>query len=219
MKTAIVLGATGLIGKHLTEKLLSDEDYSKVKTFTRRRIEIDHPKLEQHIVNFDRIDEWKNNIRGEVLFSAMGTTIKKADGRAAQYKIDYTYQYEFAEAAAENGVGKYCLVSSAGANPRSKNFYLRIKGELENKISELAFGNISIFRPSLLLGKRDEKRFAEELGAMFLEPVTRFIPLLRKYRPVKAETVAKYMIDIASREYNTKVIIYSSAQIQTAFNS
>lgn len=219
MKTAIVLGATGLIGKHLTENLLSETGYSLVKTFTRRRIEIDHPKLEQHTVNFDRIDEWKNLIKGDVLFSAMGTTIKKAGSRAAQYKIDYTYQYEFAEAAAENGVGKYCLVSSAGANPGSKNFYLRIKGELENKISELSFGNISIFRPSLLIGKRDEKRFAEELGAVFMEPVTKFIPFLRKYRPVKAETVAKFMVRTASRESNTKVTVYSSAQIQTAFNS
>lgn len=123
MKTAIVIGATGLIGKHLTKLLLDNPAYSNVKVFVRRSINISNPKLEEHIVNFDEIAKWKDKITGDELFSAMGTTIRKAGSKEAQFKIDVTYQHEFAKAAAENGIKSYFLVSSSGANAKS-NFFL-----------------------------------------------------------------------------------------------
>lgn len=131
MKTAIVIGATGLIGSHLTNKLLGDERYSKVKIFVRRTIDIVHPKLEEEIVDFDDLSKWKNKITGDELYSTMGTTIKQAGSKETQFKIDFTYQYIAAKATADNGVEKYLLVSSAGADHKSKNFYLKIKGSLE----------------------------------------------------------------------------------------
>ena len=135
MKTAIIIGATGLVGNQLIEKLLNDNRYNRIKIFVRKPSSITHPKLEEHAVDFEKLEQWKNKITGDEIYSAMGTTIKKAGSKEAQYKIDFTYQYECAKAASENGVGKYLLVSSAGANSKSGNFYLRIKGELDEKVS------------------------------------------------------------------------------------
>ena len=108
----------------------------------RRSLNINNPKLEEHIVDFDKIELWKNNLSGDELYSALGTTIKKAGSKEAQYKIDFTYQYEAAKAASENGVKKYLLVSSLGANSKSSNFYLRMKGSLDEKVQQLSFDQI-----------------------------------------------------------------------------
>ena len=117
MKTAIVIGATGLVGSLVTQKLLEDNRYDKVKVFVRRSLNINNPKLEEHIVDFDNIELWKNNLSGDELYSVLGTTIKKAGSKEAQYKIDFTYQYEIAKAASENGneftnVGRVDVISS-----------------------------------------------------------------------------------------------------------
>lgn len=213
MKTAIVIGATGLIGGHLTSKLLSDSRYSKVKIFVRRSININNPKLEEHIVNFDEIDKWKDKIHGNELYSAMGTTIRKAKSKKLQYKIDVTYQYEFAKAASENGVDGYFLVSSAGANPKSKIFYLKIKGELEEMVGTLRFKKIRIFRPSLLTGKRDEKRFGEKAAERLLNIVVPIFPFLKNQRPIKGESVAAVMIKIANDAGEEKIKIYEPDDI------
>lgn len=168
MKTVIVIGATGLIGKLLTNKLLSDNRYDLVKIFVRRSSGTQNPKLEEHIVDFEHIESWKDEITGDELFSAMGTTIKQAGSKDVQYKIDYTYQFEVAKAAVKNGIENYVLVSSSGANSKSRNFYLRIKGELEDAVGILPFKKIIIFQPSLLLGERKEKRAGETIAAFFL---------------------------------------------------
>jgi len=213
LKTAIVIGATGLIGRHLTSKLLSDSRYSKIKIFVRRSININNPKLEEHIVNFDEIDKWKDKIHGNELYSAMGTTIRKAKSKKLQYKIDVTYQYEFAKAASENGVDGYFLVSSAGANPKSKIFYLKIKGELEEMVGTLRFKKIRIFRPSLLTGKRDEKRFGEKAAERLLNIVVPIFPFLKNQRPIKGESVAAVMIKIANDAGEEKIKIYEPDDI------
>lgn len=213
MKTAIIVGATGLVGGQLTNKLLNDDRYNLVKIFVRKPSGINHPKLEEHIVDFDKLETWKNKITGDELFSAMGTTIKKAGSKDAQYKIDFTYQYECAKAASENGVGKYLLVSSAGANANSRNFYLRMKGEVDEKVSELPFKQIYIFRPSILAGKRKERRRGEEIGTFMVKFFTQIIPPLKKYRPIEAETVAGAMIKAANQTYQDKLVIYELDQI------
>ena len=213
MKTAIVIGATGLIGKHITKLLLDNPAYSKVKVFVRRSLNISNPKLEEHIVNFDEIDNWKTKIIGDELFSAMGTTIRKAKSTSIQYKVDVTYQYEVAKAASENGVSSYFLVSSSGANAKSKLFYMRIKGELEDKVQQLPFNKIRIFRPSLLLGDRPEKRFGEKAAENILKIVVPIFPFLKNQRPIEGEKVADAMIASANKEDSDRTKIYELNEI------
>jgi uncharacterized protein YbjT (DUF2867 family) len=213
MKTAVVIGASGLIGKSLVKKLLDDNSYKSVKVFVRRTINISNSKLEEHIVDFDKITDWKNKISGDELYSAMGTTIKKAGSKEAQYKIDVTYQYEFAKAAAENGVTSYFLVSSSGANANSKLFYMKIKGELEEKVKLLPFNKIRIFRPALLLGERDEKRFGEKAAEKLLKIVVPLFPFLKNQRPIEGEKVAKAMIVSANEDNKERIKIFEPLEI------
>ena len=213
MKTTLVIGATGLVGNFITLKLLDDNRYKKVKVFVRRSLKINHPKLEEHIIDFEKIEAWKDQLIGDELYSALGTTIKKAGSKDAQYKIDYTYQYEVAKAASQNGVLKYLLVSSAGANYKSGNFYLRTKGKLDEVVQQLSFKQIFIFRPSILTGERNEKRFGESLGIKIAGTITKLIPALKKYRPVEAKRVAEAMIKSANQELSDKIKIYQPDEI------
>lgn len=213
MKTAIVIGATGLVGNLITLKLLEDNRYNKVKVLVRRSLNINNLKLEEHIVDFDEIELWKNNLIGDELYSALGTTIKKAGSKEAQYKIDYSYQYEAASAASKNGVKIYLLISSAGANYKSSNFYLRMKGSLDEKVQQLSFKQIRIFRPSILVGYRNENRFGESLGIKIAGTITKIIPALKKYRPIDAAQVAEAMIKSANQTISDKIIIYHPEEI------
>lgn len=213
MKTAIVIGATGLVGNQITQKLLGDDRYAKVKVFVRRSLNLNHSKLEEHIVDYDKIESWKNKLTGDELYSALGTTIKKAGSKETQYKIDFTYQYEAAKAASENGVKKYLLVSSAGANSKSSNFYLQMKGNLDDKIQHLNYEQIYIFRPSILVGERSEKRFGESLGIKIAGTITKIIPALKKYRPIEASKVAEAMIKSANQNLSDKIRIYQPEEI------
>ncbi|HSW53831.1 MAG TPA: NAD-dependent epimerase/dehydratase family protein [Ignavibacteriaceae bacterium] len=213
MKTAVVIGASGLIGKTLVRKLFEDNRYNSIKVFVRRSINILNSKLVEHIVDFDKITDWKNKITGDELYSAMGTTIKKAGSKEAQYKIDVTYQYEFAKAAAENGVSSYFLVSSSGANAKSKLFYVKIKGELEEKVKLLPLNKIRIFRPSLLLGERDEKRFGEKAAERLLKIIVPLFPFLKNQRPIEGEKVARAMIVSANEDDKERIKIFEPLEI------
>ena len=204
---AIVIGATGLVGSQLVRELLEDNRFETVTVFARRKSERSHPKLKEQIVDFNKIDKWADQIKGDVLFSAMGTTLKRAGGKEAQYKIDYTYQYEVAKAAARNGVSKYVLISSAGANFKSKIFYSRMKGELDEAVRKLNFNKIVILRPSILDGDRQEKRAAESVSLKISRWLTKFI--FKKYRPIKDQTVARAMINsILDEDKKASYFIY-----------
>lgn len=212
-KTAIVVGATGLVGSHLLNKLLKDQRYIKIKVFTRRTTGITHPKLEEEIIDFNLIEKWGVKITGDELFSSLGTTLKQAGSKEKQYLVDYTYQYEVAKAAAENHVSKYILVSSAGSHRFSPNFYLRMKGILDYEVSQMPFEKIVIFQPSALVGKREKPRFFEKSSIKMINVITRIVPLFKKYRPIKAETVADAMINAANDSSFEKLLIYKSDQI------
>lgn len=213
MKSAIVIGASGLVGSFITIKLLDDNRYEKVKVFVRNSLDIKHQKLEEYIVNFDMLEDWKDRVTGDELYSSLGTTIKKAGSKEKQYKIDFTYQYDIAKAASENGVKTYLLVSSVGADYKSSNFYLRMKGNLDEKIQQLNFERIRIFRPSILVGLRSETRLGESIGIKIAGIVTKIIPALKKYKPINASKVAESMIKSANYESSQKIIIYDSNEI------
>jgi uncharacterized protein YbjT (DUF2867 family) len=194
--TAIVIGATGLVGRALVDRLAEADHIGEVITLTRRPVEHACPKLRNQVVRFDLLEEHASSFRGDLLFSCLGTTRRQAGSIAAQRKVDVDYQYKAAQLAAENGVRHYLLVSSSGADANSKNAYLRMKGELEQRVRALPFERITIFQPSLLLGRRTDVRMAEKVGGWIL-PVLRIIPGLRRYRPIRAEQVAARMVQVS----------------------
>lgn len=198
MKTAIVIGSTGMVGAELIKKLIESEDYSKIISLVRRESGVKHPKLSEHAIDFDRPETWKELVKGDVLFSVMGTTIKNAKTKENQFKVDYTYQYETAKIASGNGVPIYVLVSSVGAKSSSGNFYLKIKGKLEDDVQKLPFKVISILQPGQLDGNRTESRPAEKIAIKLMYLLNK-IGLFKKYRPIQASEVAKVMINVTGK--------------------
>lgn len=197
-KTALVIGATGATGKDLVAQLLEDASFDQVHVFVRREVNLRHEKLQVHIVDFDKMNEWKDLLLGDVLFSALGTTIKKAGSQQAQWKIDYTYQYEVAKAAKENGVESLALVSSAWATADSNVFYTRMKGQLEEDIKKLGFLHLSIMRPPSLI-RKDTDRFGERMSVKLLQALNK-IGLLRSIRPMPTSHLAHAMIVMAKEQ-------------------
>jgi uncharacterized protein YbjT (DUF2867 family) len=195
-QTALVIGATGLVGSELLRQLLQDARFGQVHVFTRRSTGLQHPGLQEHIVDFDQRQAWQHLLQGDVLFSALGTTLRTAGSKEAQYKVDYTYQYEAAEAAARQAVPVYVLVSAAGASPDSRVFYSRMKGELERDVSRLRFNSVHLIRPGILKGPRTEERTGERIAIAVMDVLGQ-IPGLRPYRPIHARIVAAAMIRAA----------------------
>lgn len=186
---AIIIGATGLVGNHILLRLLDREEIEQVLIFVRRSSGILHPKLVERVVDFERIDNWQVDIRGDVLFSALGTTLKAAGSKAAQYRVDYEYQLQVAQAAEKNGVTRYVLISSVNADAKSAFFYLKMKGELEEAVRVLNFKSISILRPGPLKGLRNKNRLSEVISVKLLELMPRIL-VKSSMRPVSAEKVA-----------------------------
>jgi len=195
-KTALVIGATGLVGRQLVNLLLEDARYEKVKVFSRKTTGISSPKLEERIIDFCSVESWKEFVVGDVLFSALGTTLSQAGSKGAQYKVDFTFQYDFARIAALNGVPALVLVSSKGADTQSKFFYMRMKGELEEAVRTLNFSGCVILRPGPLAGKREDFRLAEKLGISAIRLLNK-VGLLKAYEPISGRQVAKAMIKSA----------------------
>lgn len=195
-KTAIVVGATGLVGRALVDQLAEADHIGKVITLTRRSAKHSSAKVMNQVVEFDHLEDYASSFSGDFLFSCLGTTIKQAGSIAAQREVDLDYQFKAAQLAAGNGVHHYLLVSSNAANDKSRNAYLKIKGELEERVKVLPFKRISIFQPSLLLGQRPEFRLGEKLGSLAL-PLLCIIPWLRRYRPIAGEQVAAKMVQVS----------------------
>lgn len=192
---AIVIGATGATGKDLVNQLLEDADFERVDVFVRRMMDFSHPKLHVHVVDFEAIDTWKSEVKGDVLFSMLGTTLKKAGSQKKQWRIDYDYQYEVARAARENGVPTMELMSSVDASPKSVFFYSRMKGALEDAIKDLAFPRTIIMRPPSLIRKNTD-RVGECISVKVLLFFNR-LGLLKGLRPMPTVVVARGMISTA----------------------
>lgn len=186
---ALVIGATGATGKFLTEELLKDRDYEAVILFVRKPTGRHHPKLTEHVIDFSNVDFYRKEILGDVFFSCFGTTLKAAGSKEEQWKIDFDIPAQFASIANQNGVHSFVLVSSTGADSKSGVFYSKMKGKLEEKITELNFNQYIIFRPGPLLRECSD-RTGEKIMVKTLR-LLNSIGLLRKYKPLPAELLAE----------------------------
>lgn len=196
-QTAVIIGASGLTGSNLLDLMLQDDHFGTVRVLVRKRLSLDHPKLQQEIVDFNNLDDYTNKLgNGDSIFCCVGTTQKKVKGDKAAYeKIDHDIPINAARIGVEKGYKKFVVISSVGADPSSGNFYLRLKGKTENDIKQFPFDTISILRPSMLLGKRKESRPAEKIGQILMQAFSfTFIGSLKKYHPIKAKDVARAMI-------------------------
>lgn len=208
---ALVIGATGATGKDLVEQLLNDDSFKEVHIFIRRNSGVNHSKLHEHLVDFEQINTWKDKLKGDILFSVLGTTIKQAGSQEIQWKVDHTYQYEVAKSACENGVNTLVLISSAWANAKSKVFYTRMKGQLEDEIIKLGFTKTIIIRPPSLIRKNSD-RFGEKASVAILKVINK-IGLLRSMQPISTEQVACTMIK-TSKENTKGVRILEAKEIK-----
>jgi len=189
---AIVIGATGATGKELLQLLLQDDSITEVAALVRRPLPLQHEKLQTHVINFDRPEQWQDLVTGDMAFSCLGTTLKAAGSKEAQYKVDYEYQLAFAQAASQNSVPRFILISAGMANPKSLVFYSRMKGALEQAIRALNFESLTILRPGLL-----SRPGTDRAGEKISESVLRFfnrLGLLKRLAPLPVHKLAMLML-------------------------
>ncbi|HEX7528653.1 MAG TPA: oxidoreductase [Thermoanaerobaculia bacterium] len=213
-RAAIVAGASGLVGGHCLRRLLASGLHEQVIAFVRGPLNVTHKRLQQRTVDFERLSRMSAFPRAQDVFCCLGTTMKKAGSEEAFRKVDYEYVVRLAESSLRTGADRFFLVSAVGADPKSRVLYSRVKGEAEAEVARLGFAGLHIFRPSLLVGSRPEKRVAEELGIAAARLVSGFFfGPARKYRPIKADTVAGAMIVIA-REGSPGAHIYYADEME-----
>jgi uncharacterized protein YbjT (DUF2867 family) len=207
MKTALIAGASGLVGSALLNLLLMDEKYDKIKILVRKPLEVSHPKLEQIIYDYNKPEN--ESFNADVVYCCLGTTIKKAGSQQAFRAVDYDYPLQIAEAAIKNGVKAFAVITAIGANSSSRIFYNRVKGEVENKLKDIPFEKLLIFRPSMLLGPRNEFRFGEAAGKMFMKIFGFLFPA--KLKAVHATQVAASMIYYVDKASGGITVVESDA--------
>lgn len=213
MRAAIVVGATGLTGRALVKQLCENEEYNSVTVIARRKLDFVHPKLEVKIREFDRLEESDIEFANE-LYCCLGTTIKKAGSKEAFEKVDFEYPLYIASLAKKRGVPHMLVITAMGANENSAFYYNRVKGKLEHDLIELNLQRLSIIRPSLLVGNRDEFRFGEKTGEVVLKIAKPFlVGPLKRSRAIEASQVAKAMIVIALHGKKQPVTTYPSQEL------
>ena len=211
MRKAIIFGATGLVGSFLLDNLLEDSDFYEVEVYGRTRLDKSHAKLKEKLVPFINLQEELSHIKADVVFCCLGTTLKKAGSKVKQMKIDHDFPLEILEICKKNEVERFVFISSVGANSNSNNFYLSMKGKVDDKIQEEYSENSIIVRPSLLKGPRKEFRFGEKLGYMIdfvFSPL--YFGKLKKYKGIEAERVSETMIKLVK---SNKFGIFESDQL------
>ena len=214
-KTALIAGATGLVGKKLLHKLLQNDNYHKVISLVRRDMPSNHPKLEQVLVDFDKLEEVAPELKADDYFCCLGTTMKKAGSKENFAKVDYLYPVNLATIAEKNNSKKYLLISAMGADTQSFIFYNKVKGEVEEDISKKNIESIYIFRPSLLLGNREEERLGEKIATHIYKPLSFLLKgPLEKLKPIHAKEVASGMVNMAQKDLKG-VHIFKSEEIKS----
>ena len=215
MPTALIAGASGLIGSHLLAQLLESSDYDRVLALGRRPLERVHPKLVQVVADFAALDRVEAGLRCDDVFCCLGSTIKQAGSPENFRAVDHGAVLALAWAARRNGAARFFVVSSLGADASSRFLYNRVKGETEEALEVLGFSTLGIFRPSLLLGPRREFRLGERVSAVVMwlaEPL--LLGRLRQYRAIQAEVVARAMMRCSFGRPGQGVLIFRSDEIQ-----
>ena len=217
MKTALLFGASGLVGNHLLNQLISNNNYSKIKLFVRSTIDISDPKIEIIQTDFNNLENHKEDIKGDDCFFCIGTTKKNSPDKNEYRRVELEVPKEIAQIAKSNSVNSFVFVSSGYADPKSSGDYLKFKGEVEEELKKLNFPKLGIMRPSFLLGDRKEKRVGEKIGIFvfkLLSPL--FLGPLKKMKPIHSATVAKAMIAITQND--SSKTIFESNEISEIIN-
>jgi len=218
-KSALLVGASGLVGGHCLQFLLEESSYARVVVLVRKPLSITHDKLIQYVVDFSELDILGEYFTTDDVYCCLGTTIKKAGAQEAFRKVDFDYPIKIAALTQHLGANQFLIVTSLGADPHSRIFYNRVKGEVEEAIGKISFPTINIFRPSLLLGDRTEHRTGEKAGAFIMSGLKyMMVGPFRKYRPIQSRDVAKVMVQIAQKNLKS-VNIFESMQIQEIADS
>ncbi|MGI2328004.1 oxidoreductase [Planococcus sp. YIM B11945] len=213
-RSALLAGASGLVGNELLQLLLDSSVYEHVTILVRKPLDIQHPKLEQVIVDYEKLENYTSHFKVQDIFCCLGTTIKQAGSQKAFRKVDYEYPVRMAKLAKAQGVRHFLIITALGADAKSKVFYSRTKGEVEVALKQMDLPALAIFQPSLLLGNRQEFRFGEK-AATVLSPLfsALLVGRMKKYEPVSAKKVAFAML-YAAQTNRTGTTFYPSAEIQ-----
>jgi uncharacterized protein YbjT (DUF2867 family) len=211
MKIALVAGSTGLIGNQLIDLLLSDNYYDVVKAVSRTPLEMKHGKLQNIVLDFNRMAEYAEQLKADDVFCCLGTTIKKVKTREKFRQVDFDYPLALAKLSNANGAKQYLLVSALGADKKSSIFYNQVKGEVEEAIEEVGFASYHIFRPSLLMGARQEDRSGEEAAKVFFKYLGFLVP--KKYKGIDSIKVARAMQAFA-KQLAPGRHVHESAELQ-----
>lgn len=212
IKTAVVAGSTGLVGEHLVKCLAQSTEYEAVTAVVRKGSSKIYEGAFTVEVDYDRLSDYSEELKADVVFCCLGTTLRKAGSRSGFYTVDYTFSLELAKIAAKNKSTQFNIITASGANSKSLIYYSRVKGEIEKAIVKLGIPNINIFRPSLLLGARTEKRKGEIIGARIaklLNPL--MVGRLKKFRAIQAAEVANAMLNVSLMEQDGVRIFESDA--------
>jgi uncharacterized protein YbjT (DUF2867 family) len=197
MAVAVIAGTTGLVGNLLLDLLLNDERYARVIALSRKPLDRQHPKLQNLVVDFDRLEEYAAQLKADDVFCCLGTTIRQAGSQAAFRKVDFDYPLSLARVTKEQGAKQYLLVTALGSDKASSIFYNRVKGEVQEAISLVGFDSYHIFQPSMLLGDRKESRTGEGVGKAVMTALDFLIP--KKYKAIEAVKVARGMLAVAKQ--------------------
>lgn len=198
-KTAIILGATGLTGSILLKKLLKDPVYEKIKLFSRSTADMNSPKIEEHLIDMFQLENHSEAFKADVVFCCIGTTKSKTPDKETYKKIDYGIPVTAAKLAKQNGIETFIVISAMGADANSSIFYNKTKGEMQRDVLSQNIKNTYILQPSLIVGDRDENRFGEKVATFFMKTFGFLIP--KKYKMIKAETIAEAMLALAKKEF------------------
>lgn len=199
MKTAIILGATGLTGSLLLEKLINDSSFEKIKLFSRSSAENKSPKIEEHLIDMFQLEKHAEVFKADVVFCCIGTTKAKTPEKQTYKKIDYGIPVSAAKLAKKNGIKTFIVISALGADENSSVFYNKTKGEMERDVLKQHIENTYILQPSLIVGDRGESRLSEKVATFFMKTFGFLIP--KKYKMIKAETIAEAMLVLAKEGF------------------
>ncbi|WP_159021992.1 NAD(P)H-binding protein [Formosa sp. L2A11] len=206
-KTAIVLGATGLTGEIVLQKLLKDSSYSRIVLFSRSSCGVKHSKITEYLIDLFELDSYKTLFRGDVVFCCIGTTKSKTPDKAMYHKIDYGIPVAAANLCNKNNIKHFICISALGADSKSKVFYNRTKGEMEAVVLSLNIKNTYLLQPSLITGSREEFRLGESIGKVLMHVLSLlFIGKFKKYKPIQSKTIASAMLWLAAHSYELQCI-------------